>query len=184
LECQNNTWCEVRLDQLPALDKDRNLRVVVESPRGATVKLKYEPSLNAFKVKRSLPQGLAYPFDWGFVPGTLGADGDPVDALVLHATGTYPGVVMDCRALGVVHVTQKKPSGRIANPRVIVVPIWFKLPDGDVGGLSEQFKQEIESFFATAGYFAGAEPRIEGWQSADEAMSHVTKSVVCTSSSS
>lgn len=168
----------MRLDQLPAMDESRNLRVVVESPRGATVKLKYERSLNAFRVKRALPHGLAYPFDWGFVPGTLGADGDPVDALILHGTGTYPGIVMDCRPLGVVHVTQTKTEGgRISNPRLIVVPTWYQPPDGDVSGLSALFKQEIESFFATAGYFAGADPSIEGWGSAEDAKAHIQSSL-------
>ena len=163
---------------MPALDGNRNLRVVVESPRGTTVKLKFEPALNAFRVKRALPQGLAYPFDWGFIPGTLGADGDPVDALIVHGTGTYPGIVMDCRPLGIVDVTQKKPEGRISNPRVIVVPNWYHSPDGDVSGLSAQFKQEIETFFATAGYFAGADPRIEGWRSSEEAMDEIQASIV------
>ncbi|MDQ8699213.1 inorganic diphosphatase [Hyphomicrobium sp. LHD-15] len=163
----------MRLDQLAAFDADGFLRTVVESPRGATVKLKFEPDLNAFRVKRALPQGLAYPFDWGFIPGTQGADGDPVDAMVLHSTGTYPGVIMNCRALGIVEVTQKKPFGRISNPRLIVVPIWYQAPEGEVSELSGQFQQEIESFFAIAGYFAGAEPRIEGWKSAPDAIAHI-----------
>lgn len=167
----------MRLDHLPAMDENRSLQIVVECPRGATVKLKYDASLNAFRVKRALPQGLAYPFNWGFVPGTVGDDGDPVDALVLHGTGTYPGVVMGCRALGMVDVTQKKPSGRIANPRLIVIPTWFQLPDGEINELSAQFKQEIANFFATAGYFAGSEPKIEGWRSAAEAIQHVEASV-------
>jgi inorganic pyrophosphatase len=163
----------MRLDQLAAFDEESVLRMVVESPRGATVKLKFEPFLNAFRVKRALPHGLAYPFDWGFIPGTVGADGDPVDALVLHGTATYPGVVISCRALGLVEVTQKKPGGRIANPRLIVVPTWYQPPDGDVTNLSPQFKQEIESFFATAGYFAGSAPKIEGWKTALQAEDHV-----------
>ncbi len=161
------------LDQLSAFDEDGLLRMVVESPRGATVKLKFETALNAFRVKRALPQGLAYPFDWGFIPGTRGADGDPVDAMVLHGTGTYPGVIMNCRALGLVEVTQKKPTGRISNPRLIVVPTWYQAPEGEVSELSSQFREEIESFFATAGYFAGADPRIEGWKCAGDAIAHV-----------
>ena len=166
----------MRLDDIPAFDESGAMRVVVESPRGSIVKLKFEPSLNAFRVKRALPHGLAYPFDWGFVPGTAGADGDPVDALILHGTGTYPGIVMACQALGMVDVSQKKLDGRISNPRLIVVPTWFKPPEGEISGLSGQFKQEIESFFATAGYFAGAAPKIEGWRSAEEAEAHIRSS--------
>lgn len=161
------------LDQLSAFDDDGFLRIVVESPRGSIVKLMFEPELNAFRVKRALPQGLAHPFDWGFVPGTRGADGDPVDAMVLHGTGTYPGVIMNCRARGMVDVTQIKTTGRISNPRLIVVPIWYRAPEGEGGELSRQFRQEIESFFATAGYFAGADPRIEGWKSANDALAHI-----------
>lgn len=167
----------MRLDHLPARDQHGHLRIVVECPRGSTVKLKYEPALNAFKVKRALPQGLAYPFDWGFIPGTLGDDGDPIDALVVHGTGTYPGVVMDCRPLGMVDVTQKKNQGRISNPRLIVIPTWYKLPDGDLNELSPQFKQEVANFFATAGYFAGSEPLIEGWRSAEEANALIRSAV-------
>jgi len=65
--------------------------MIVQSREGATVKLKYEASLGVFRIKRSLPLGVAYPFDWGFAPGTRGEDGDPIDALSIHGTGTTPG---------------------------------------------------------------------------------------------
>jgi inorganic pyrophosphatase len=166
---------------LEAFDADGSLRTVVESPKGATIKIKFEPSLSAFRVKRALPQGLAYPFDWGFIPGTKGEDGDPVDALVVHGTGTYPGIVITSRTLGMVNVSQKRMSGRISNPRLIVVPTWYQPPDGEVDCLSSQFRQEIESFFSTAGYFAGADPKIEGWTSAVEALALVRSCIVARS---
>jgi len=85
----------MKIEQLPALaEDDTTVHMVVEAPRGATVKLKYAPKLQAFTPARALPLGLAYPFDWGFIPGTRAADGDPVDALALHDTATYPGVVL------------------------------------------------------------------------------------------
>jgi hypothetical protein len=56
------------------------------------VKLKYEIKLGAFTIAYSLPFGLSYPFDWGFVPSTQGPDGDPLDILILHEASTYPGV--------------------------------------------------------------------------------------------
>jgi inorganic pyrophosphatase len=72
-----------RLSSVEPFGDDGELRVVVEVPRGSTVKLIYEPKLKSFVVSRCLPLGLAYPFDWGFIPGTEGGDGDPVDAIAL-----------------------------------------------------------------------------------------------------
>ena len=65
--------------------------VVVEAPRGATLKLKHDPELDVMTGHRPLPLGFAYPYDWGFVPGTRAADGDPVDALsvIVHRDAAY-----------------------------------------------------------------------------------------------
>ena len=79
---------------LPASPADGVLNVVVESPAGATSKIKWEIELEAFVLSRPLPLGMAYPHDWGFVPGTRAEDGDPVDALVLSEGTTYPGLVI------------------------------------------------------------------------------------------
>jgi inorganic pyrophosphatase len=166
------------LDKIPPFDENGVLRMIVESPKGATVKLKYEPRLCIFRIKRSLPLGLAYPFDWGFVPGTRGADGDPIDALSIHGTGTFPGVLTSCRALGMVRMEQKGPTGRISNPRVIVTPTWLSRPEEMSQGLSQQYRAEIEQFFATAGFFAAAEPKILGWSSAEEAEVHIRENSI------
>jgi inorganic pyrophosphatase len=95
------------LARLAPYDDEDALRVVVESPRGSTLKLEYEPDQRLFTVSRSLPLGIAYPLDWGFVPGTLAADGDPVDALAIHQASSYPGVVLPCRILGMVELDEQ-----------------------------------------------------------------------------
>jgi inorganic pyrophosphatase len=69
------------LGDLEPYGADGALRVVVECPRGASVKLTYAPTLGTFTVAMALPLGLTYPFDWGFIPGTLADDGDPLGAL-------------------------------------------------------------------------------------------------------
>jgi inorganic pyrophosphatase len=88
------------LSNLPAYSEDGAVHAVVEAPKGSLVKLKYEIKLGAFTVAHSLPLGLSYPFDWGFVPSTQAPDGDPLDILILHEASTYPGVVLPCRPLG------------------------------------------------------------------------------------
>ena len=113
------------LTDLSAYDEEGVLRVVVEAPKGSTVKITYEPELGTFRVSRGFPLGISYPYDWGFIPGTVAADGDPVDALVLHAASTYPGVVLPCHALGMVEVREDAEGAkRQTNNRVITIPTW------------------------------------------------------------
>src|SRR6476660_10646688 len=113
------------LIELPPRDSDGTFRVVVESPKGSTVKLTDEEHLGTFMVSRALPLGISYPYDWGFIPGTRAADGDPVDALVLHAASTYPGVVLPCKVLGMVEVREDAKKGqRRTNNRIIAIPTW------------------------------------------------------------
>ena len=79
------------VSDLPPFDAQHNLRVVVETPRGANIKIKYDEDLGCFSLSRILPLGVTYPYDFGFVPQTLAQDGDPLDVMVLIDALTYPG---------------------------------------------------------------------------------------------
>src|SRR5690349_17889552 len=107
------------LSGLPTRSKTGGFHVVVESPRGSRAKLKYDPGLRAFTFSRPLVAGLRYPYDWGFIPGTTAEDGDPLDAMVFSDVSTFPGVVIECRALAVIRLRQnrKTASGRERNDR-------------------------------------------------------------------
>jgi inorganic pyrophosphatase len=142
--------------------------VVVESPRGAVVKLKYSSDLGAMSISRPLVLGVTYACDWGFVPSTEGPDGDPIDAAIWWDVTTYPGVVIPCRALAVVRVEQNKAdnSGRIRNDRVLVVPVATRREDA----LTVRVRQEIEQFLVAATALEGKEPRILGWDDGEAAL--------------
>lgn len=155
-----------RLDRLPPYDEHRQLRVVIESPAGAAIKLKYDPRLGVMQWGRPLPLGMHYPFDWGFVPGTLAEDGDPVDAVVIHDTASFPGIIIPCRALGVIEVEQDDAKGgaRVRNDRIVAVPV--KAPRADhlatYRDLAERTRAELEAFFLNAVAFEKKHARIIG----------------------
>lgn len=156
------------LNRLPMRNEEGAIHVVVESPRGSTVKLKYEPRLRAFTISRPLTRGLRYPFDWGFIPSTEGPDGDPLDALVYWDVATWPGVVLPCRILGVLQVDQKKKKGkgRERNDRLLMVPVSALRAEHlrSYQDLSKRERQELEHFFLTAVAFENKDARILGWK--------------------
>jgi inorganic pyrophosphatase len=160
------------LRHLPARADDGAIHVVVESPRGATVKLKYDPGLGVMTVARALPQGLAYPYDWGFVPGTCAADGDPIDALIVWDAASFPGTVVRCRAIGVVKLEQDaKGGGRLRNDRIILLPVKYErgAPVHDAADLPERLREEIAQFFLMTAVFGRRNPAVIGWGGAAEA---------------
>ena len=160
------------LAKLAAFVDDDTLNVVVEAPRGSRLKLEYEPRQRVFKAQRPLPVGLAYPFDWGFIPGTRAADGDPVDAMVLNDVPTYPGTVIECHALGMVQVMEREGDARKErpNPRVILVPAWSA---GSARRLPRGFRTQLAQFFVSVTANTDKQVRIAGWASPDEALAHV-----------
>src|SRR3981081_2071031 len=88
------------LDRLPPRSTPGTLRAVIETPEGTRNKIKFDPTDGAMRITESLPAGMSFPFDFGFVPGTLAADGDPLDVLVLMDGPGFPGTVEEYRLHG------------------------------------------------------------------------------------
>jgi len=167
------------LAKLAPFDDDGALRIIVESPRGSPLKFAYDPELELFAITRELPLGVVYPCDWGFIPGTLGDDGDPLDGRVLHPAPSYPGIVLPCRILGMVKVTQRERGGKAqVNNRIIATPNWHtpltRLTDARE--LPKESRKELERFFVMAVAHTGKRLTIDA--SRHEAERFVRKSVI------
>ena len=96
-----------------SVDDKKMLRVVIETPKGSRNKFAFNPDERAFELKKVLPSGMTFPYDFGFVPSTKADDGDPVDVLVLMDEPAFPGCLLTCRVIGVIEGEQgeKKKEG-------------------------------------------------------------------------
>jgi inorganic pyrophosphatase len=172
----------MNLATISAFSGDDLLHVVVEAPRGSSLKLKYDPKREAMSISRPLPVGVTFPFDWGFVPSTKGADGDPLDAMLLWDVASYPGVVVTCRAIGVLYVEQNRKSGdpskRIHNDRILAIPVEARREHmlTDVDALPARVRQELEQFTRAATALEGKDVRVVGWGHAADALKLVRAS--------
>jgi inorganic pyrophosphatase len=72
-------------------EKGKKIKVIIETPKGSRNKYAFDQEEKVFALKRVLPSGMAFPYDFGFVPSTLAEDGDPVDVLVLMDEPAFPG---------------------------------------------------------------------------------------------
>ena len=146
------------------------IRVVVETPRGAAAKLSYEPKTKVFEYSRALPAGMIYPYDWGFIPSTIGEDGDPLDGLVIHEAHSAPGVVIKCDLLGSLRVKQKDADGAVMrNDRYVFRPHKTDAASEAAAAdcVPEHLRREIEQFFQNSIQGTGKTIKLKGWRDAE-----------------
>jgi inorganic pyrophosphatase len=153
------------LETLP-LRREGAVRMVVETPARTALKLRYDAECGAFTISKPLPLGLSYPYDWGFFPSTRADDGDPLDALILGDAPSFPGVILDCRAIGVLRLVQDGTKGkRERNDRIIAVADESnRFADvDDARDLPPTTMRELEAFFLHVATLDEKQLEIEGW---------------------
>lgn len=150
------------LSHVPTWDDGRAM-VVVETPKNTPNKLKFDPDLGTFRLAKVLPVGMAFPYDFGFLPGTLAPDGDPLDVLVLMDAPLYPGCVVPSRLIGVLECEQRERSGKAErNDRLLAVAEASTVHSGTttITDLTPALLGGIEAFFADYNRLAGKEFRV------------------------
>lgn len=151
--------------------------IIIETPKGSRNKYAYDKKKKLFTLKKILPQGMVFPFDFGFVPGTKGEDGDPVDVLVIMDEPAYPGILVKCRIIGAIKATQKKKGKAERNDRIIAISDESAMYEDiqDIANLNVGTLHEIEHFFISYNEEEGKEFRILGRCGAPEAMRLIKK---------
>jgi inorganic pyrophosphatase len=125
------------------------VQVVVETRRGCRNKYKLNPETGRIKLSKVMPEGMIFPYDFGFVPDTKGEDGDPLDVLILSDDGTFPGCEVECRFIGVLKSEQTEQGHKKRNDRLIAVATASVLY-GSIAELSDlepTLLKQVEKFF-------------------------------------
>lgn len=157
---------DARLTQLSTFKKDgEEMNVIIETPKGSRNKFDYDEEVGLFKLGGVLPAGASFPFDFGFVPSTLGGDGDPLDMLVLMDEPAFTGCLVATRLIGVIEALQTEQDGETTrNDRLIGVAADAR-NHRDVNTIDElngNLMDEIEHFFVSYNVAKGKEFKPQG----------------------
>ncbi|MGA8117151.1 MAG: inorganic diphosphatase [Actinocatenispora sp.] len=147
--------------------------MVVEIPAGSRNKYEMDHEIGRIRLDRTLFTATRYPADYGYVPDSLGEDGDPLDAMVLLLDeATFPGCVIAVRPVAVFWMRDEKGP----DAKIVCVPAGDSRFDAvqDIGDLSQHLRDEIGHFFDV---YKTLEPgkgtEVRGWQGRTEAEQEV-----------
>lgn len=137
------------------------VRMIVEIPKNSANKYEYDSALGVFRLDRALYSPMHYPGDYGFIPGTLAEDHDPLDVLVLVQEPSFPGCLIEVRPVGILNMVDQSERDQ----KIIAVP--RKDPRYDQVHTMDQIfshvKRELEHFFSIYKELEGRVTRMEGW---------------------
>lgn len=158
-------------------NKDAVVDVVIETPKGSRNKFSYKDEDGQFRLTKVLPQGMVFPYDFGFVPGTRAEDGDPLDVLVLMAEPAFPGCVVECALIGVIEAEQAKDEEKYRNDRVLAVATSSDLYADvrDISDLNQAVLDQIEKFFVNYQHVEGVGYEVLDRKGRDAAIETVRK---------
>jgi inorganic pyrophosphatase len=139
-------------------------KAIVETPKGFRNKFDYDPDSNLFMLGGLLPEGMMFPFDFGFIPSTLGEDGDPLDIMVLMDAPAYVGCLIDVRIIGIINAKQTEDGQTERNDRLLGVAI-HSYDHEDLESMDDVSKtmlSQVEEFFVSYNKQRGKKFKITG----------------------
>jgi inorganic pyrophosphatase len=164
--------------KLKPIDKKEGLiQVIIETPAGSRNKFAFDPDQAIFALKKVLPAGMVFPYDFGFLPQTIAPDGDPIDVLLLMDEPAFPGCAVQARLIGVIEGEQLDGKKKIRNDRLVAVAEMNhmyanirKLKD-----LPGQWLTELQDFFVNYHNLEGKKYKLLGCKGEDAAQRLIKK---------
>ena len=164
----------------PFDSKSGFLNVIIETPRNIRTKFKYDDKHGLFMFDKALPIGQSFPFDFGFLPSTIGEDGDPLDALILTDEPTFVGCLVLAKLLGVIEAEQTQDGETQRNDRFIAVPIEAKsqkpVPQS-IATIKSPLVEKIAKFFIAYNQMQGKKFKVLRTAEPDRAMELIKEGI-------
>ncbi len=158
----------------PPSSSESTVTCFVEVPKGSRNKYRWDPEVQAITLDRLLFASVAYPIEYGFIPATLAADGDPLDAMVCVSAPTFPGCLIEVKPIALLRMEH----GDGIDDKVLCVPVgdpdWNRIEDFE--DLPRQLRDEISHFFSI---YQGLQPErtpSNEWRSREEAVEEIEAS--------
>ncbi len=126
-------------------------RAIIETPKGFRSKFDYDPESNLFILGGLLPEGMMFPFDFGFIPSTQGEDGDPLDIMVLMDAPAHVGCLIDVRIIGIIDAEQTQDGKTEKNSRILGAAIHSYEHENlvTINDVSKTLLSQVEEFFVS-----------------------------------
>jgi inorganic pyrophosphatase len=149
------------------------VEAIVEIPRGSRNKYEMDHNSGEIHLDRVLYSSVHYPTDYGFIPHTQSADGDPLDIMILVEEPTFPGCHVMVRPIGVLLMRDEKGF----DEKILGVPLADPRFDdiNDIGQVQKHWLAEIENFFSTYKLLEKKETSVEDWKDARTAIEVLKK---------
>lgn len=173
------------ISSLDAFDKKTNdLNVVIETPKGSRNKYTFDEEREIFTLGGILPLGMSFPYDFGFIPNTLGEDGDPLDVLLLMDEPAFLGCLVPARLAGVIEAEQTEEDETVRNDRLIAVACKSLTHDHveSLDDLNDNLIDQIKYFFVSYNEYKGKKFKPLGHFNRDKAEKLVAEGIKKTSS--
>jgi inorganic pyrophosphatase len=168
----------ISLDSVDVGDPSKAINIVVEIPKGSSIKYEFDMTTGLLFVDRKLYTAMNYPFNYGFIPKTLEMDGDPVDALILGEDPVVPLSIVKSRPIGVLLTEDEEgqDSKVIATPVSKIDPTFSKIDD--IKDLPEYIENQIKHFFEHYKELEeGKFVKVKGWEGKQGAVKKITESM-------
>jgi inorganic pyrophosphatase len=156
-------------------DAPATVTAVIEIPTNERNKYELDKQLGVFRLDRVLYSAVHYPGDYGFLPRTLGEDGDPLDILVLMTIPVFTGCLVDARPIGLFHLIDRGA----ADEKVLAVPMGDPYSDGlnDLDDVPPHYLKEIEHFFQVYKDLEGTRTVTRGFEGPEAAREAIIRAM-------